>query len=188
MTCQPSACPNWQERAHCQIWRAAGEKPGAAGVYGYLRALRRLHGQVPVLPGHRRPAELARGARRAAAQGLPALFHPGRASSRHWARPPTSTRRCWRSGTPTSTSAPNAAAARSSAPTASTRPRSPWPRARSWPPSACPPSTSPRWSPKCIDAATTWASRPRPGRITASSWKRNVEEETGHAHPLPGGR
>ena len=46
------------------------------------------------------------------------------------------TKKCWTTGTAISTSVPNAVAVRCFAPTASTPPKSPWPPARSWIPSA----------------------------------------------------
>ena len=107
---------------------AARALPLAQGLSRRLRALRRLHRQVPLLPRHRRPEEHAGRAPGPDAQRLPALLHARRQDrSRSWSARATSRAKCSTSGTPTTTSARSAGAARCSAPTASTPPRSPWP-------------------------------------------------------------
>ena len=57
--------------------RAAAQIPLAQGLSGRLRALRRLHRQMPLFSRYRRPEEHAGRAPGSAAQGLPPLFHLG---------------------------------------------------------------------------------------------------------------
>ena len=120
-------------KGHREDGRASRQVPLVPGLPRLLRQMRRLHRQVPLFPRHRRPEEHAGRAPGSAAQGLPPLFHPGRqiralAGRR---RGPHRTR-CWTTGTAISTSARSAAAAPSTARSASTPPKSPWPLARSW--------------------------------------------------------
>ena len=91
----------------------------------------------------------------AATSPLPESTFPG------WSARRTSPKRCSTTGTPISISARSAAAARCSAPTASTRPKSPWPRATSWTRSASARNTPTRSSARCSRSATTSACRRR---------------------------
>ena len=145
-TCPPALCPNWQDKA-IEKFGELLDKNKALRVYmdicvrcGACTDKCQFYlgtGDPQNFPVAR--AELMRKVYRR-------YFTPGgRYAPGSWTMPPTSTKRCSRSGTPTSTSAPSAGAARSFARMASTPPRSPWLRARSWPPSASRPSTSPRW-------------------------------------------
>jgi hypothetical protein len=61
-----------------QDGRTAGQVPLAARVHGCLRALRRLHRQVPLFHRHRRPEEHAGGAPGPDALGVSPLLHAAR--------------------------------------------------------------------------------------------------------------
>ena len=109
--------------------------------HGYLREMRRLCGQVPVLPWDRRSEEYARGQGGPFQESLQALFHPGWKDLGKGQRGGGAGRKGpRRNGSPTSISAASAGAARSSALTGSIRRRSPWRPGRSWPPQALPPN------------------------------------------------
>ena len=74
------ACRELAREGDPEARRSRQEQPRAAGLSRRLRALRRLHRQVPLLPRHRRPQEHAGRAPEPDAQGLPPLFHAGRES------------------------------------------------------------------------------------------------------------
>ncbi len=61
-----------------QAGRSAAQLSRAQGISGRLRALRRLHRQMPLFSRYRRSEEHAGRAPGPAAQGLPPLFHLGR--------------------------------------------------------------------------------------------------------------
>ena len=118
--------PNWKEIILNGYEGTPGKIPVLPPLHGHLRPLRRLRRQVPLLHRLRRPEEHAGPAGRAAAFRLPPLFHEsGKRFGRLGRGPRPDRSTSSRSGSTTSTSAPNAAAVRSSAPTASTRRRSP---------------------------------------------------------------
>ena len=74
------ACRELAREGDPEAWRSRQEQPRAAGLSRQLRALRRLHRQVPLFHGHRRSQEHAGRAPEPDAQGLPPLFHAGRES------------------------------------------------------------------------------------------------------------
>ena len=124
--------PDWQARGDGQVGRAAGKNKALRVFMDICVRCGACADKCQFYLGTGDPQNMPGGPGRADAAGLPALLHAGRAlAARARAARPTSTRRCWSTGTPTSTSAPSAGAAPSSVPTASTRPRSPWPPARS---------------------------------------------------------
>jgi Fe-S oxidoreductase len=69
---------DWQAKAPSARWASCWASTARCGLSGRLRALRRLHRQVPLFPRHRRPEEHAGGPPGPDAQRLPPPLHAGR--------------------------------------------------------------------------------------------------------------
>ena len=73
---------DWKQIILDGMKRPAGSVPVVPALHGHLRPLRRVRGQVPLLPGTRRSEEHAGAQGRVDPLGLPALLHPGRPAVR----------------------------------------------------------------------------------------------------------
>jgi hypothetical protein len=108
-----------------RVQGTAGKVPVLQGFHGHLRALRRLRRQVPLLHRHRRPKNMPVLAGRTAALVYRNDFTTAGENSRPHQRGPSHDRDVLKEWWYYFTSAPSAGAARCSAHTASTRPKSP---------------------------------------------------------------